>query len=121
MHCHRTERTAGIFWHNSAETWIDIIPRADNLVQPEAAHFISESGVIDVFLMVGQSPNMVFQRYAKLTGVAPLPQLYQLGYHQCRWNYDNESDVKDVANLFNHHDIPLDTIWLDIDYTDGKR
>lgn len=41
----------------------------------ETAHFISESGIIDAFIMIGGSPNVVFQMYTELTGVAPLPQV----------------------------------------------
>lgn len=56
-----------------------------------------------------------------LTGYQALPPLFSLGYHQCRWNYDDEGDVKDVDAGFDLHDIPYDVIWLDIEHTDGKR
>lgn len=49
------------------------------------------------------------------------PQLYTLAYHQCRWNYDSQQDVVDVAANFDVYNIPMDTMWLDIEYTDGKR
>lgn len=115
-------RTGGIFWHNAAETWVDIYPASTNTpLQAQAAHFMTESGIIDVFLMLGHTPMPVFKQYTDLTGVVPLPQYHSLAYHQCRWNYDNQSDVMDVAALFNHYDIPLDTMWLDIEYTDGKK
>lgn len=71
--------------------------------------------------MLGPSPKDVFAQYTKLTGVLPLPQTYTLGYHQSRWNYDNQSDVLNVAAGFDQHDIPLDTMWLDIEYTDQKK
>lgn len=47
--------------------------------------------------------------------------MWTLGYHQCRWNYDNESDVKNVIANLDNNDFPVDVIWLDIEYTDGKR
>ena len=69
-------------------------------------------------------PNLglqVSQQYAALTGTAALPQLFALGYHQCRWNYRDEEDVAAVTAGFDANNIPYDVIWLDIEYTDGKR
>lgn len=36
-------------------------------------HWMSESGIIDVFVMLGPRPQDVFQQYAALTGPATLP------------------------------------------------
>ena len=41
-------------------------------------HWMSESGIIDVFVMLGPKPHDVFQQYGSLTGTATLPPvLYQ--------------------------------------------
>ena len=48
-------------------------------------------------------------------------QLFALGYHQCRWNYNDQRDVAEVDSQLDRHDLPFDTIWLDIEHTDGKR
>lgn len=31
-----------------------------------------------------------------ITGTTPLPQLFSIAYHQCKWNYKDEADVKQV-------------------------
>ena len=36
-------------------------------------HWMSESGIIDVFIMLGPKPHDVFKQYAALTGTATLP------------------------------------------------
>lgn len=127
--------TTGVFWQNSAETWVDIYNRNSeknvlsslvNIVsgsdnEPLAAHFMSESGIVDVFILMGPSPMAAFKQYTDLTGTAPLPQLFTLAYHQCRWNYNDEKDVNDVNENFDVYDIPMDTMWLDIEYTDNKK
>ena len=69
----------------------------------------------------------------------PLPPLFALAYHQCRWNYNDEKDVAEVGQIqqlkqntqktlkiqvnanFDKYDIPMDVIWLDIEHTDGKK
>lgn len=56
-----------------------------------------------------------------LSGSQALPPLFALGYHQCRWNYIDEADVKDVDAGFDRHNIPYDVLWLDIEHTDDKR
>uniref|UniRef100_A0A8C4ESP1 Glucosidase II alpha subunit b n=1 Tax=Dicentrarchus labrax TaxID=13489 RepID=A0A8C4ESP1_DICLA len=83
--------------------------------------WISESGIIDVFIMLGPTPKDIFSQYASLTGTQSFPPLSALAYHQCRWNYNDQEDVQTVDAGFDEHDIPYDFIWLDIEHTDGKR
>ena len=52
-----------------------------------------------------------------LVGRTALPQYFAIGYHQCRWNYWSDGDVKDVSSRFDEADIPMDVIWLDIEYS----
>uniref|UniRef100_A0A9L0S6D0 Glucosidase alpha, neutral C n=1 Tax=Equus caballus TaxID=9796 RepID=A0A9L0S6D0_HORSE len=133
---HKLGRTLGIFWLNASETLVEINTEPEvkyTLTQtgPAAAkqkvtsrtdvHWMSESGIIDVFLLTGPTPSDVFKQYSRLTGTQALPPLFSLGYHQCRWNYEDEQDVKAVDAGFDEHDIPYDVMWLDIEHTEGKR
>ncbi|XP_061756155.1 neutral alpha-glucosidase AB isoform X4 [Nerophis ophidion] len=136
MLAHNAQRTTGIFWLNAAETWVDISSNTAgktvfgkmlDYVQGSSetpqtdVRWISESGIIDVFIMLGPTPNDVFAQYASLTGTQAFPPLAALAYHQCRWNYNDQEDVQAVDAGFDEHDIPYDYIWLDIEHTDGKR
>jgi alpha 1,3-glucosidase len=85
--------------------------KGDQDIPQVDTHWIAESGVLDVFLMMGPTAKDVFQQYSTLTGPTPLPpvgiaifpnaflltsdysQLFSLAYHQCRWNYNDEKDV----------------------------
>ncbi|XP_018115471.1 neutral alpha-glucosidase AB isoform X1 [Xenopus laevis] len=133
---HNTKRTLGIFWLNAAETWVDIssniagktlLSKMFQYMQgggetPQTdVRWMSESGIIDVFLFLGPSPFNVFKQYASLTGTQALPPYFSLGYHQCRWNYNDEEDVRNVDAGFDEYDLPYDVIWLDIEHADGKR
>lgn len=113
------KNTVGAFWHNPSETFVDIETLADGATKK--SHWLSESGVLDVFLLLGPSSASFFSQYALLTGRAPLPPLFALGYHQCRWNYKNEADVDRVNAGFDEHLIPYDVLWLDIEHTDKKK
>lgn len=114
---HSAERSVAMLWLNASETWVDVKHDEDRTT----THWISESGLIDVFVMLGPSIKDVSRQYAKLTGTAPLPPLFSLAYHQCRWNYNDEDDVRQVDANFDKYHIPYDVLWLDIEHTDGKR
>ena len=59
--------------------------------------------------------------FMALTGSPPLPPRWALGYHQCRWGYKTEDDVRRVLAGFQEHDLPLSAIHFDIDYMDRYR
>eukprot|EP00954_Amorphochlora_amoebiformis_P005061 398215-Amorphochlora_amoeboformis.AAC.1 len=41
--------------------------------------------------------------------------------HPYTTHTQDEADVKAVDAGFDEHDIPYDTLWLDIEHTDGKK
>lgn len=106
--------SVGVFWHNSADTFVDIHNK-------KTVHFMSEAGIIDVFIFLGPTVEDIFTQYVSITGVGNLPPIYSLGYHQSRWNYFTQEEVLEVVDNFDKHDLQLDTIWLDIEYTDDKK
>lgn len=111
--------TAGVFWFNPTETFVDIMDADGD--QSTTSHWMSESGVMDIFMMPGPKPAQLYRQYSRLTGTMPLPPMFSLGYHQCRWNYKDEADVYNVHGKFEEYDYPYDVLWLDIEHTDGKR
>jgi alpha-glucosidase (family GH31 glycosyl hydrolase) len=129
---HAANRTTGLLWFNPSETFVDVSRQAPpssgwlgGAPPPgggaTSAFWMSESGVIDVMLLPGPSPLRIFSQYASLTGYTPLPPIFSLGYHQCRWNYNDEADVRYVHGKFEELDLPYDVLWLDIEHTGGKR
>lgn len=102
---------------NSAETYVDLIGSETG----RKTHWYSETGFIDLFLFGGPTPSAIFDQYLWLTGRPAMPIRFALGYHQCRWNYRDDADVRAVDAAFDENRIPYDVIWLDIEHTDGKR
>ncbi|MBI5669805.1 MAG: DUF4968 domain-containing protein [Chloroflexi bacterium] len=106
----------GLFWDNSSRTTADLgAARADELVLE------SESGEARYYLFAAADVKRVLSRYTELTGRIPLPPLWSLGYHQCRFSYYPEETVLKVAEEFRSRGIPCDAIYLDIHYMDGFR
>ncbi|KAG8955645.1 hypothetical protein FRC04_007636 [Tulasnella sp. 424] len=118
MHAHSDKSTVGIFNAVASETWIDVShPNPDSTL----THWISESGILDVFLLPGPTPEDIFAQYARLTGAPVLPPLWSLAYHQCRWNYISSEDVREVQKAFDENDMPVDVLWLDIEYSEDHK
>jgi alpha-glucosidase len=83
--------------------------------------FGAESGPIDYYILAGPTTKDVVERYARLTGPSPLPPSWSLGFQQSRWSYMSAAEVRDIAAHHRKDGIPLDTIYLDIDYQDRSR
>ncbi|EME82171.1 glycoside hydrolase family 31 protein [Pseudocercospora fijiensis CIRAD86] len=130
MQAQKKDSAVGVFWLNGAETWVDIT-KTSSIANPLSlgiagktttnTHWISESGLLDIFVFLGPTPQDVIGAYTELTGTQQLPQHFAIASHQCRWNYVTDEDVKDVDRKFDKARIPYDVIWLDIEYTDGKK
>jgi alpha-glucosidase len=77
-------------------------------------------GTLRHYVTVGPLPRLL-ERYSWLTGRPPLPPRWALGYHQCKWGYKSEADVREVSDGFVQEGVPLSAVHLDIDYMDGYR
>lgn len=130
MQAHRKGSTVGVFWLNAAETWVDIVKKSasSNPLSMSAApkknthtHWFSEAGRLDLFVFLGPTPQDLSKTYGQLTGYTQLPQHFAIAYHQCRWNYVTDEDVKEVDAKFDKYQIPYDVIWLDLEYTDDRQ
>ena len=110
VHAHGDDGSYGVLWLNPSETFVDVgcsggggggaPATADGAAGAGGVctHWFSAAGVVDAFLFSGAAPADVTQ-HAALTGTTPLPPLFALGYHQCRWNYRDEDDVARVCRV----------------------
>lgn len=106
----------GLFFDNTFRSHFDFDTHKKNKVT-----FSAEGGEINFYVLTGDTPTHITQQYHRLTGVAPLPPLWALGFHQCRWSYYPEKRVRELAAEFRSRRIPCDAIYLDIDYMDEYR
>lgn len=84
-------------------------------------HLGAEEGQPNLYIIYGPSLPELTCKLQKLIGTTPMPPAWALGYHQCRWGYKSEADLLDLDKRFREHGIPVDGLWLDIDYMDGYR
>ena len=83
--------------------------------------FTCQGPAFPVLVIDRPSPQEVIGALADLTGHMELPPLWALGYQQCRYSYDSEARVREIASEFRTRKIPCDVIWMDIDYMNGYR
>ncbi len=88
---------------------------------PPAVWFGADQGVPAFYLIAGNSAASVTRRLQRLVGVTPLPPLWSLGHHQCRWGYGGVRDLQRLDAAFTAHAFPNDGLWLDIDYMDDYK
>jgi alpha-glucosidase len=106
----------GILFDNSYRAWFDFGHKdADTLA------FGAPDGPIDYYIIAGPSTAEVVRRYTDLTGKAPLPPLWSLGYQQSRYSYMDDAELRQVAARLRSDRVPTDVLWLDIDFQDRNR
>lgn len=106
----------GIFFDNTFKTYFDFAAEHN-----DQTSFWSEGGELQYYYIHGPQLMDVVKRYHQITGTHDLPPLWAIGYHQCRWSYFPEANVRYIADQFRKREIPCDAIYLDIDYMDGYR
>jgi len=106
----------GVFLDNTFRSNFDIGHQTEGVLS-----FGAEGGALDYYFIYGPEPKKVIERYTALTGRMPLPPLWSLGYHQCRYSYYPDKKVRFIADNFRVRRIPADTIWLDIHYQDSYK
>jgi alpha-glucosidase len=115
MGCH-SGLAYGIFFDNSFRSYFDF-----GHERGQTSSFWAHGGEMNYYFFNGPNLMDVSARYSKLTGVPELPPMWALGYHQCKWSYYPEEQVKGIASKMRELAIPCDAIYLDIDYMDGFR
>ncbi|KAG0230536.1 hypothetical protein BGW42_000891 [Actinomortierella wolfii] len=78
-------------------------------------------GLLEFYFFSGPTPQDVIRQYTALIGRPLLIPYWAMGNHQCRWGYDTLDKVKQVVANFHSHQIPLEAIWIDIDYMDAYK
>ena len=85
MMAHFTKSSVSLFWHNTADGWIDMKKGGQGWLSG-GDHQLDTfwmSGMVDLFVMLGPGPKAVSRQDGLLTGNTPLPPEFSIAYHQC--------------------------------------
>jgi alpha-glucosidase len=108
------------FYENPCKGVFDLGDSSDPSPDQKLLKARFDKGMLRYYFIPGP-PERALTRYSELTGRSPLPPRWALGYHQCKWGYKSEIEIRQVADGFREHELPLSALHLDIDYMDGFR
>lgn len=114
--CKKPQGAYGLFYDNTFHSYHDLAKE-----NREYMVYSADDGNLDLYFIGGRDIPGVVGNYTLLTGRTPLPQLWTLGYHQCRWGYACAEDIREVAEKYRELQIPCESVQYDIDYMDGYR
>jgi alpha-glucosidase len=115
---HRTTGTHGVLLLNSNGMDIKLRREGGNR---NSVEFIAIGGVLDLYVLAGPTPIEVSQQYAAVVGPPAMVPYWSLGFHQCKFGYQDWFQVAEVITNYSAAGIPLETMWTDIDYLDHRR
>lgn len=70
----------------------------------------------DLYIIDGDNLNDISREFRALIGESYVPPKWAFGYQQSRWSYKDEEEVRTLGDKFREKNIPIDSIYLDIDY-----
>ena len=111
---------SGFLWLNPSETYVALSRIPDATANVDST-WVSETGIMDMYMFTGPTPFDVLSQYHAATGLPALPPAFALGFHQSKWGYESEEVVESINRNFDKFEVPMDVIWLDIQHTDGNR
>lgn len=74
-----------------------------------------------VYILTGETELDIVKQFREIIGQSYIAPKWAFGYGQSRWGYKTEEDIREVADKHEKYNIPLDSIYLDIDYMERYK
>ena len=75
----------------------------------------------DFYYIKGGKPIEIVKEFRNAIGKSYIPPFWAFGYQQSRWSYPDAKTVDSVIDGYDKAGIPLDCVYLDIDYMDSYK
>lgn len=110
------EKNFGIFVDYPAKLTFDIgYTRMDTMTVS------CEEANLYLYVIEGDTPYDIVKQFRKIIGKSYIPPKFAFGFGQSRWGYRTKDDFRKVAEEHRKYNIPLDMIYMDIDYMDSFK
>ena len=76
---------------------------------------------LNLYVIDGESPYDIVKQFRHIIGRSYIPPKFAFGFGQSRWGYKTKEDFRKVAAGYRENHIPLDMIYMDIDYMDSYK
>lgn len=106
----------GLFFDYPARLTFDIgYTRQDTLTVS------CEDADLDLYVIEGESAYDIVKQFRKIIGRSYIPPKFAFGFGQSRWGYVTAEDFKNVVKRYRENHIPMDMLYMDIDYMDSYK
>lgn len=110
------EKNFGIFIDYPSSVCFDI-----GYTHSDKLSIVCESCDLNFYVIYGESAYDIVKQFRKLIGRSYIPPKFAFGFAQSRWGYKTKEDYREVAREYRNHHIPIDMIYMDIDYMEDFK
>lgn len=93
----------------------------DVLQRSGVIEYRSLGGTLDFYFVSGPDPKSVISQFGEITGFPQPMPYWAFGFHLCRWGWGSIEESKAIVQSMRDANIPLETIWNDIDWMKRYR
>ncbi|KAF5907893.1 maltase-glucoamylase, intestinal-like, partial [Clarias magur] len=104
----------GVFLMNSNAMEVTLQPAP-------AVTYRTIGGVLDFYILLGDTPEAIVQQFTELVGRPTIPPYWALGFQLSRWDYGNLEELKKTVERNRAIGLPYDVQYTDIDYMEEKK
>ena len=108
--------TFGIFVDYPAEVVFDI-----GFSDAEILSIQLKGKDFDLYILEGKDCLEIVRKFRTAIGTSYIPPRWAMGYGQSRWSYNTAEEVEEVVDGYRSHGIPLDSVYMDIDYMERYK
>ena len=110
------EKSFGMFFDYPSKLTFDVgYTRMDTL------KVSCENADLTLYVIDGDTPYDIVKQFRRMIGRSYIPPKFAFGFGQSRWGYKTKEDFEKVAQGYRENHIPLDMIYMDIDYMDSYK
>lgn len=106
----------GVFVDNPGKVVFDVGSTDFNILKISI-----DSNDYELYIFEGESVLSIVKEFRSLIGESYIPPRWALGIGQSRWGYGSEEDLLRVQSGYRNNRLPLDMLYLDIDYMDNFK
>ncbi len=106
----------GVFVDCAGEVSFDIGYTSGNMLNIKL-----DSKDFALYIIDGTNAYDVVKQFREIIGRSYIAPRWAFGYQQSRWSYMNEDEIREVVKNHRENNIPLDAVYMDIDYMERYK
>ena len=105
------KKTFGLFFDYPSKISFDIGYTKSKLLSVSC-----ENADLYLYVIEGENAYDIVKQFREIIGKSYIPPKFAFGFGQSRWGYKTKEDFRKVLKGYRENHIPLDMIYMDIDY-----